>query len=254
MRIILVTCLIMLLICLGYVSCVIANDMGDAPRATWESQRYLIEGVHYLINEGDIARSKEFFQKAIFSSSFESLSSKAPEQKHNRQIVAEAYYFLGKIHYEQAMLEIKRSSTSPQESKQYTPLFTDNIARAKKYLRKADEYGLVHDRMHPALLAMLDDTFPDIEPMLLEKTLLEKNKGDTKITIETDDSELYRLDVIKIDQNADVTETEFLTDEELNLEHGARYKMKLNARGLYDAVYKTLFVLGIGIAVWRVRY
>jgi hypothetical protein len=240
---------ILLAFCLCYASCVMGGEVDGLSRPSWESQRYLMEGVHYLVNEEDLAKAKEFLQKAILSSSFDSLSSKTLEQKYNKTVVAEAYYFLGKIYYEQALLEIKGLPTTIQESKQYPSSVVDSIAWAKRYLRRSDEYGLVHDRMHPPMLAMLDKTFPDIEP-----SPWTSRGGRTKVTVEAFDNEPYYLDVVKIDENADVTESKFLTDEEFNLERGARYKIKPDTRGVYDTMYKVLAILGLGIVIWRARY
>jgi len=201
-----------------------------------KSQDYLVEGVYYLISEGNRDKAEEQFRKVIFSSSASALSVEdshmAKIHDQNRWAVAEAFYFLGKIYYEKALFQGD---------------IAQNIAQARKYLRKAEEYGVVHDRLHPPLLDEINKKYPEVK-MPVPKPGEDK----AKVTIEIDQG-AYRMDAVKIDHLADVTERGFLTNKEFDLECGARYKVKPDIRGGYESVYKALTVFGIGLAVWLTR-
>ena len=79
------------------------------------------------------------------------------------------------------------------------------------------------------------------------------NRNKAKVIIETDFQGPYHVNAVKIDQYADVAETKFLTDKEFDLECGARYKIEPDSQARYRPVYKTLAVLGIGLALWLTR-
>jgi len=230
---------------LWFIQLVYAGGEVEPTRPSWESQRYLIDGVHYLINEGDRDMAKSLFQKAILSSSFSSLSGELEDQSQNRWVAAEAFYFLGKICYEKAILDTGKEKQ--ESSIQYPASSIENIAWAKKYLEKADEYGMVYDRMHPPLLDKINREYPGVDPPIMEA-----NRDKAKITIKTDHGS-YQIDAVRVDQHADVTENTFLTNREFDVECGARYKVKPDIQGGRRSIYRALAVLGISLAIWRVR-
>jgi len=89
------------------------------------SRYYLIEGVYYLMNEGDRDKAEGFFRKAILSSSFDSLSVEgnthwqaASGTAPALSDAAEAFYFLGKIYYEKAILDTGYSILDTRKGKQ----------------------------------------------------------------------------------------------------------------------------------------
>jgi hypothetical protein len=219
-----------------FTSLAYAGGGMETGRPSWESQRYLMEGVHYLINEGDRDTAREFFRKAILSSSFRSLSGKDGADEMPRPIdkwvASEAFYFLGKIHYEEAVSQ----GAVPQ-----------NIAWAKRYLEKANEYGIVHDRLHPPLLEELNRRYPGVGAPPSEAKL-----DRAKIIIEVDRGS-YEIDTVKVDHNADVTESSFQTNREFDLECGARYKIKPNVQRRNKSMYGALTAIGIGLVVWLMR-
>jgi len=221
-----------------------AGTVRDTVRGEdWESRYYLIEGVHYLLNEGDRDMAEELFRKAIFSSSFSSLSKEAEDEKVREGFnpVAEAFYFLGKIHYEKAILDIGARATEKQESS------LENIAWAKKYLRKAEEYGIVYDQLHPPLLGEINRGYPEIKAPIPEP-----GREEAKVIIEVNGGS-YQINVVRVDQQADVTEAKFLTNKEFDLECGARYKMRPDVQGGYRSIYRALAVLGTGLVIWLAR-
>jgi hypothetical protein len=198
----------------------------------WNGQNYLINGVYYLVSQGDLNMAEEQFREVIFSSPFDALSEKTGNSSSDRKIVAEAFYFLGKICYERA---ISKENVS------------QNISQAKSYLMKAEEYGIVYDKLHPSLLDEINRDYPEIKALIPQL-----NAGKANVTIEIGDS-LYQIRSVKIDQNANVTENRFLTKTESELECDARYKMKPDVQGSAKSVYKALITLGIGLAFWLVR-
>ena len=221
----------LLLTSLAYVA-----DGMEIHRPSWESQSYLIEGVHYLVNEGDRDMAEESFRRAILSSSFSSLSGKdgADETSElmSRWVLSEAFYFLGKIHYEKAASQ----GAVPQ-----------NIAWAKRYLEKADEYGVIYDRFHPPLLYEINRKYPGLDAPLSE-TISDKVKIIVKI-----EHGAYEMDAIRVGQNADVTESRFRTNEEFDLDCGAIYKVKPNIWRSNKSMYGALAALGISLAIWLTR-
>jgi len=235
-------------VCAGAIAEVeqIAAYAGTLPSVrgeAWESRYYLIEGVHYLLNEGDRDMAEELFRKAIFSSPFSSLSEESGTQDQSRRVVAEAFYFLGKLHYEKAEIA-KNSREEP---------YVQNIAWARKYLKKAEEYGIVYDRLHPPLLGEVDRKYPEIEVPIPESRRDEvATRHAVSVLIEIGDGS-YKIDAVEVDRYADVTERKFLTDKEFDLECGARYKMKPDVQGRHRSMYRALTVLGVGLVIWLIR-
>ena len=204
----------------------------DSIRPSWESRLYLIEGVHYLVNEADSDMAEELFRKAIFSSSFSSLSEETEDQDRHRWVVAEAFYFLGKISYEKSI-----SGGN----------IAENIAWAKKYLEKAEEYGIVYDRLHPPLLDEINRKYPGIEVPISEP-----NRENAKTIIEFDHGS-YQIDAFRVDKYADVIKSKFESDHTIDLECGARYKIKPDVQGKHKSIYGALSVFGIGVIIWITR-
>jgi len=219
-----------------------AAERADLAPAFWESRYCLIEGIHYLINEENRDAAEELFRKAIFSSSFSDLSRRGnageTSVSRDRWIVAEAFYFLGKIHYEKAILDTggeKRQSNM------------ENIAWAKEYLKRAEEYGIVYDRLHPPLLDEINRKYPDAGGLPASP------EGDkAKVVVEVGDG-LYGIDAIKISRGMDIVEGRFRTGEIKDLECGARYKVEPDIQGGHRAIYRALVVLGTGIMIWLTR-
>ena len=226
-----------LLWCLASVA--VAGEMESAryEANAEESRRCLIAGVYYLVNAGDRDTAEGLFRKAIFYGSFSDLSREsdvvATSELSNGWIAAEAFYFLGKINYERAI------SQGDVEK---------NIAQAKKYLKKAEEYGVVYDKLHPPLLDEIDRKYPGIDMAVSETEV-----GRARVIIEIDRGASYKIDAVKVNQHADVTESRFLTNQELDLECGARYKVKPDVEGGRGAVYRALTFLGLGLLVWLTR-
>lgn len=215
------------------------NERAGDIRPSWESQRYLMEGVHYLVNEGDRDMAEKFFRKAISSSSFSSLFGKdsadeTPELA-SKWVVAEAFYFLGKIHYERAVSQ----GAVPQ-----------NIAWAKWYLEKANEYGVIHDRLHPPLLDEANQKYPGVDAQ--DAPLSETSSDKTKIIVEIGHG-VYEMDAVRVGPNADVTESRFRTNEEFDLDCGARYKVKPNIWRSNRSMYGALTAVGISLVIWLTR-
>ena len=228
--------LLMLALSLCFTQFVYADGRTETTRPSWESQRYLIEGVHYLVNEGDRDTAEKFFRKAISSSSFSSLFGKdsadeTPEPA-SRWVASEAFYFLGKIHYERAVSQ----GAVPQ-----------NIAWAKRYLEKADEYGVIYDRFHPPLLDEINRKYTGVGAPTSETT-----PDKARVIIEIGHG-VYDIDAVKVDKNADITESKFQTNREFDLECGSIYKVKPNIQRRNKSIYGALTAVGIGIAVWLMR-
>ncbi len=216
-----------------------ADEASGFTASSWESRRYLMEGVYYLINEGDRDVAEGLFRKAIISSPFSSLSIEADDQGYDRQVVAEAFYFLGRIQYEKAI---------PDSGKENHGKSIENIAWAKVYLEKAEEYGIVHNLLHPPLLDQINRKYPEIS-----MPNLERNPDRAIVAIEIEHGESYKVDAVKVDQYTSVTDNRFLTNRELDLECGARYKVKPDVQGSYKSINRTLAVLGIALVIWFTR-
>ena len=111
-----------------------------------ESQKFMIRGVYYLINQNDLNAAENEFRQAI-----------ALDQ-HN----GEAYYFLGSIYYERAG--------------------NLSVGKAKALLLRAQELGLTYDKLHPELLSRLEQEYPKVAP-IYEAELFPKKAN---IIIETE--------------------------------------------------------------------
>jgi hypothetical protein len=203
-----------------------------AGASSWESHRYLMEGVYYLINEGNQNVAEEFFKKAIISSSFDDLSEKSEIQNYERQVVAEAFYFLGKIYYEKSKMSDEKLSSSGPE----------NMALAKKYFKKATEYGIVYDQLHPALL----------DEIKVEEPIFTNTSKKSGAVIEVKNG-FYGIDAVAVDKRSDIKELEFSTNKELELEGGTRYKINIDAQKGPRIMYRMLIVLGAVLAFWIIR-
>lgn len=185
----------------------------------YSSQEHIIAGVYYLISRNDPAKAEEHFQKAILVGEQDDLAS--------------AFYFLGKIYYDRALSGFD---------------VTSNIGKAKAYLIKAEEYGLKNDRLHPPLSDEINRKYPDIPPSNLEI------KGDkAKVVIEIDQGD-YRINSLQINREMGIRKEIFATNKDLNLQGGTLYKMKPDVEGSSKSIHRMLVLLGIGIAIWLVRY
>lgn len=250
--------LMALIFCLYLVPSIFAGEGTNPKTVSWETRNYIIEGVYYLINEGDLDTAEELFRKAVLSSSFDSLSKESKDQNDDRYYVAEAFYFLGKIYYEKAMLDVGNEIQSdPTEVGDPTYKETDshrllshaeNIAWARKYLEEAQEYGLVHDRLHPPLLDEINRKYPKVKTPTSETSLYR-----AKIIIESENCGSYQVNGVKVDQHTNIDDSKFSTNKEVDLDCGARYKIMLDIQRGYESVYRALIVLSIGIVIWLTR-
>jgi hypothetical protein len=230
-----------------------ASSVPEEPaRLISESRHYLIEGVHYLMNEGDRDTAEDLFRKAIFTSPFGSLSREGNGGQlseasvlSDRWVVAEAFYFLGRIYYERAVSQVGVVRDADTDST--TPKL---LVLARKYLRKAEQYGIIYDRLHPSLLDEISRRFPEIEVPIEAYDGSGQDKA--KVMIEFDHGS-YQMDAVKVDLDADVTESSFSTSKEFDLECGARYKVKPDVQGGYKVMYRALALLGIGVVFWLTR-
>lgn len=215
---------------LWVIPCVWTDEAGQS------SQGYLISGIYYFVNEGNMDKAEELFRKAIFSSSFAALSNMENTDCKisplNRRVAAEAFYFLGRIYYKRA--------NDQQDTIQ-------NIAWAKKYFQQADEYGIVYDKLHPPIMDEINRKYPGIG-MPTAKPSREKSE----VVIEVN-NDLYRIDAVKVDQRAGITKDNFLTNERFELEGGARYKLKPNIKGQNNIVNQALVILGVSLVLWFAR-
>lgn len=223
-----------------------ADEASGFTASSWESRRYLMEGVYYLINEGERDVAEGLFRKAILSSPFDSLSMEAKDQGYDRQVVAEAFHFLGRIQYEKATLDSGYSILDTGKREQETSI--EYIKWAKIYLEKAEEYGIVHDRLHPPLLDQINRKYPEVS-----MSNIEANPDRAIAAIEIQLGESYKVSAVKVDQYTSVTDNRFSTNRELDLECGARYKVKPDVQGSYRSMNRTLAVLGIVLVIWFTR-
>ena len=125
-------------------------------------------------------------------------------------------------------------------------------------------FYLPQDRRGRKVLSKLNRWLPGVPPAVPDggeqiaealdpKSVIPETKGEeAKIIIEIDHGS-YQIDTVKVNQNADVTESKFLTEEEFDLECGARYKLKPDIQGGHRSIYRTLTILGIGLLVWLTR-
>jgi hypothetical protein len=193
---------------------------------------YVIAGVYYLMVKTDPNQAEQEFQKAILVSSFESLSKDSKAQSSERYYVAEAYYFLGKIHYDRAISQGN---------------ITQNIGKAKMYLLTSEKYGMIYDRLHPKLLDKIEQNYPNVPA---ETPRLTNHKA--KATFEID-NESYQIDAIKISSDLSVSKDKFRTNRELELEAGTKYKLEPNFGESHKSIYRALITVGIGVVICIAR-
>lgn len=230
--------LITLSFILGFPFFIFADDAVDLKYDnSWESRRYLIEGVYYLINNEDIDIAEKMFRKAILSNSFSNLSKSSEVQDQSKRVVAEAFYFLGKIYYKRSSLDAVKSASS-----------IENIAWAKKYLEKAEEYGIVYDQLRPTLLHEINQKYPDIKPHTVKAS-----QDKTKVIIETENLGSYKIDTIKVDKYTDTMEEKFQTNKEFDMAGGSRYKIKPDTDGKHSSIFGALAIMSAGLLIWLIR-
>ncbi len=186
--------------------------------SAYGSQEQIIAGVYYLISRNDPVKAEEYFRNVIISG--------------DQDNIAEAFYFLGKIYYDRALSGID---------------VTSNIGKAKAYLSKADEYGIIYNKLKVPLLEEINKKYPDISASKLE---LEGDKA--KAVIEIDQGK-YRIDSLQVNREMGMKRETFSTNKELELHGGTLYKMKPDIEGGYRSIYRLLIITGIGIAIWLVR-
>ena len=202
-----------------------------------ESQKYLIRGVYYLINQNDLNSAESEFRQAI-----------ALDQNN-----WEAYYFLGSIYYKQATSTGYISISQSQQS----------IGKAKAFLLRA--LGLrrgktpstpIYDKLHPDLLSRLKQEYPKVAPIYEEELFPKK----AKIVIETE-APTFEIRASKISkqdghESLDATVNEsitpsflgnFLPGEEIQLEGDASYQLDFLPQK--PKSIKLILLVGIGLTI-----
>lgn len=184
-----------------------------------ESQKFIIRGVYYLINQNNPDAAENEFRRAIVL------------DKNNE----EAYYFLGRIYYERAISE----DISATQSQRF-------IGKAKALFLRAKELGMTYDKLHPDLLSRLKQEYLKVEPIYEEKLFPKKSK----IIIETE-SPTFEIQVSKISkQNDAVMVRTFQPEEEIPLEGDSSYQLEFTPK---KPGIKHLILLGIGLTIWLIR-
>ncbi len=214
----------------GFLSLLSAKSMtSQIDLFRQESQKFMIRGVYYLINQNDLNAAENEFRQAI-----------ALDQ-HN----GEAYYFLGSIYYE-------RAGNLPVSQLQ---MF---IGKAKALLLRAQELGITYDKLHPELLSRLEQEYPKVAP-IYEAELFPKK---AKIIIETEtptfDIRTSKTNQSKAfgvgersEQNTAVKVGTFRPEEEIQLEGDASYQLEFLPKK--PKSIKHLILVGIGLTIWLIR-
>jgi len=186
-----------------------------------ESQKFMIRGVYYLINQNNPDAAESEFRQVI-----------ALDQQN-----WEAYYFLGRIYYERVTSMENISASQLQQS----------IGKAKAFLLRAQELGMSYDKLHPDSLSRLKQEYPKIAPIYEEELFPKK----AKITIETE-SPKFEIQASKISkQDAPVIVGTFLPEEEIQLEGDASYQLKFIP--VKPKSIRHLILVGIGLTIWLIR-
>lgn len=198
------------------------------PKQINPSQKHIIRGVYHLINQNDLDVAESEFRQAI-----------ALDQ-HN----GEAYYFLGRIYYEQATSKVDISVSQLQQS----------IGKAKALLLRAQELGITYDKLHPDLLSRLEQEYPKVAPIYEEQFFPKKAK--IIIEIKEPSSEIRVLKINERDSTVNESiESSFVgtfqPKEEIQLESGASYQLEFSP--LKSKSIKHLILIGIGLAIWLIR-
>ena len=101
--------------------------------------------------------------------------------------------------------------------------------------------------MHPALLDDISGKYPDIKAFIPKP-----NSDKIKVSIEMNGNP-NRMKSIKIDSNANVTESSLPMEKEFSLESGAIYKIEPDTQGAIRTAYKALIITLVGLSIWLVR-
>lgn len=186
-----------------------------------ESQKFMIRGVYYLINQNNPEAAEGAFRQAIVL------------DQHN----GEAYYFLGRIYYEQAT---STGNLSVSQLQQF-------IGQSKALLLRAQELGVTYDKLHPNLLSRLKREYPKVAP-IYEEALFPKKAN---IIIETE-SPTFDIRASKTNpQNTSVIIGNFLPEEEISIEGDASYQLEFLPKK--PRSIKHLILVGIGLTIWLIR-
>lgn len=191
----------------------------SAASSAYSSQEQIIAGVYYLISRNDPNKAEEYFRSVILSG--------------DRDNIAEAFYFLGKIYYDKVLSGIDVAL---------------NVGKAKAYLNKSDEYGIVYNKLHPPLLEEINGKYPDIPPSVLK---LGSDKA--KAIIEINDQSKYQINSLQVNREMGIERINFSTNKEIELHGGTLYKMKPDIESGYNSIYRSLIIVVIGIAILLVR-
>jgi tetratricopeptide (TPR) repeat protein len=186
-----------------------------------ESQKFMIRGVYYLINQNNPDAAEDEFQQAIVL------------DQHN----GEAYYFLGRIYYEQAT---STSNLSVSQLQQF-------IGQSKALLLRAQELGITYDKLHPNLLSRLKREYPKVAPIYEEELFPKK----ANIIIETE-VPTFDIRASKTNQqNTSVIVGTFLPEEEISIEGDTSYQLEFLPKK--PKSIKHLILVGIGLTIWLIR-
>ena len=186
-----------------------------APRAE-PADRHLIEGVYWLICEGDAARAERELLLSV------QLSPDDPEP----------YYFLGLIKYQRG-----KAAGSEEE-----------LAEALHYLLEAERRGIRHDRLHPDVLRELRRDHPDLKPKAPKAARAAPGRPDrVEVEFEAGEGEVILL------EGEDGSKIRTLSGETVTLRCGRSYKVSLDREGTLDRAFKRITPILAILALWIFR-
>ncbi|RKY03930.1 hypothetical protein DRP77_05145 [Candidatus Poribacteria bacterium] len=177
------------------------------------ADRYLIEGVYYLICEGDATRAE---RELLLSAQ---LNPDDPDP----------LYFLGLIKYQRG--EAARSK--------------EEIGEALYYLLEAEEKGIKHDRLRPDILSEIKERFPGIKPRAIGKRP-SSDLDEVEIRFETEKGEVVLL------RSEDRSEIRSVS-KVLKLRCGRTYKVDLDRMGTLNRAFKRIIPIAVILALWISR-
>jgi hypothetical protein len=206
------------------------------PKQINPGQKHIIRGVYHLINQNDLGAAESEFRQAI-----------ALDQ-HND----EAYYFLGRVYYEQATSKVDISASQLKQS----------IGKAKALFLRAQELGITYDNLHPDLLSRLEQEYPKAAPIYEEQFFPQKAKIIIEIKEPSSGIRVLKINEQDSTTNESVNESSLVgtfqptaggtpAKAEIQLESGASYQVEFPP--LKSKSIKHLILIGIGLAIWLIR-
>ena len=218
---------------LGFITFATYNARAEeisGQKGIWQNYDYLVSGVYHLIIQEDPSVAEQEFKRAILASPIELLKD-AKIQSYNRYVIADSFYFLGKIYYDKSV-----SGNNIQD-----------IGKAKGYLGEAEKYGTNYGILRPNLLKELNRKYPNVKA-----NIPELNFGDANIIFEIG-NESFQIDAVEISKEINIVNDKFTTNENVKLRGGATYKIEPNIDKSYINTYRALTMVGIGLVIWLAR-